>query len=105
MRSQTGKEDKVSKQINQLNKELRTIYAENSDEYTLPEAIKNSIEQLPLGYCWYCTDLWLLEMTLNNIDMTATMWWAQKPGNVGTGMATEIISKISDWGCNYMAMK
>lgn len=30
---------------------------------------------------------------------------AQKPGNVGTGMATEIISKIPDWGCNYMAMK
>lgn len=32
MRSQIGKEDNVSKQINQLNKELRTIYTENSDE-------------------------------------------------------------------------
>lgn len=73
MRSQIGKEDKASKQINHLNKELKTIYTENCDEYTLPEAIKNSIEQLPLGCCCYCTDLWLIEMTLNNIDMTATM--------------------------------
>lgn len=76
MRSQIGKEDNVSKQINQLNKELRTIYTENSDEALVvyfTRSYQKAIEQLSLGCCWYHTDLWSIEMTLNNIDMTATM--------------------------------